>query len=293
MLVFFVLYPAAWEAPAEVLGGVASYAISSAEGGHSGPTFFNGEIYPTGDLGSDGWAFYPLTWLWRSTPLTLIGTVAALLFWRQRKQAGLALTSLAGLALLFALMMTLGVKKFDRYLLPSLFALMLIAGWGWARLASWIGKRLPERSLAHGALALALGVQAVASWAHFPYFLTYYNPMLGGLPRAQEVMLVGWGEGLDQAAGYLNERGADEVASWYSTSFNLLYEGFADHIPITADLTDEYMERMLAADYLVIYVHQHQRQTPADLLALLEGQEAVKVIQLQGVDYAWIYQLNR
>ncbi len=105
-------------------------------------------------------------------------------------------------------------------------------------------------------------------------------------------MLVGWGEGLDLAAAYLNEQGAEDVASWYSTSFNLLYEGYADHIPITAELSPEQMDRLLETDYLVVYVHQYQRQTPADLLALLDELEPVQVVELAGIDYVWVYKLG-
>jgi hypothetical protein len=188
--------------------------------------------------------------------------------------------------------MTLGVKKFDRYLLPAMFALLLVAGWGWAQVANWVGKRFGRRWLA-GSLAVAvLALQVASSLAHFPYYLTYYNTALGGIEKAQEVMLVGWGEGLDQAAAYLNEHNAENVASWYSTSFNLLYEGYADHIPITADLTADQMDRILEADYLVIYVHQYQRQTPANLLALLDDMEPVEVVELAGIDYVWVYKLG-
>lgn len=292
LLILVLLFPAAWAAPGEVLGRMVDYAQSSAEGGHSGPVFFNGQVYPEGDLGADSWAFYPLSWLWRSTPLALIGVAGALIFLRRREGAALGLATLTGYALLFALLMTLGIKKFDRYLLPTIFALLLVAGWGWAQIAIWLRARIRFQWAPAGAIGLLFGLQLAGSGQHFPYYLTYYNPLLGGLDAARDVMLVGWGEGLDQAAEFLNEQNAENVASWYSTSFNLLYEGYAQHIPITAELNPESMQQILGADYQVIYIHQYQRETPADLLALLEDAQPVYVVELQGIEYAWVYTLD-
>lgn len=292
LLVFVALFPAAWVAPGKVLGGMLTYIVSSAEGGYSGPVFFNGEVFPDGEMGLAGAGFYVLNWLWRSTPLTVLGLLAAVGFARRARSERLTLGTLALYTLGFGLLMTLGVKKFDRYLLPAMFALLLVAGWGWAQAAGWVAARAGRRWLAGGLATLILGLQGLSALPHFPYYLTYYNDALGGIEEAQAVMLVGWGEGLDQAAAYLNEQGAEEVASWYSTSFNLLYEGYADHIPITADLTPEQMDRLLETDYLVVYVHQYQRQTPADLLALLDELEPVKVVELAGIEYAWVYKLG-
>ena len=43
-----------------------------------------------------------------------------------------------------------------------------------------------------------------------PYALAYYNPLVGGGPAASRVLLVGWGEGLDQVAAYLNAQPSSE-----------------------------------------------------------------------------------
>ena len=51
-----------------------------------------------------------------------------------------------------------------------------------------------------------------------PYFLSYYNPALGGGRTATQVLLVGWGEGLDRAAAYLNTKPNAQdllVSSWH------------------------------------------------------------------------------
>ena len=76
--------------------------------------------------------------------------------------------------------------------------------------------------------------------------------------------MVGWGEGLDEAARYLNAKGGPddlEVASWYSAgSFSYFFDGRNvdglefDRMPA--------IDRWLDTDYFVLYVHQWQRQLP-------------------------------
>ncbi len=51
-----------------------------------------------------------------------------------------------------------------------------------------------------------------------PTYLTAYNPLLGGMGTARQVMLVGWGEGLAEAARFLDEQPEAQnlrVAAWY------------------------------------------------------------------------------
>ena len=38
----------------------------------------------------------------------------------------------------------------------------------------------------------------------FPHYLAYYNPLLGGAPAAARLIPVGEGEGLREAAEWLN-----------------------------------------------------------------------------------------
>jgi hypothetical protein len=172
---------------------------------------------------------------------------------------------------------------------------MLVAGWGWARVVDWV-RACPVKwsgALASGGLLLALGLQLASSVATAPYYLSYYDPLMGGSAKAPETMMVGWGEGLDQAARYLNAQPNIEkanVASWYSSSFNLLFEHDAAHIPITPDLPQEELEALLGMDYLVVYIHEWQRGTPANLLAILEDEDPLLRVWIDGLEYARVYQ---
>ena len=147
-VVFGGLWPAMWVNPVGSIVGMGQYALGSAQGEFSGPVFFNGTVYPTGDLGSGSWSFYVLSLLWRATPFVLLGMLLAIgaLLWRRAQAADLDARGfwfLPVFAVLFVALMSVGVKKFDRYMLPAYAALLPVAGWGWAQVAAWASTALP------------------------------------------------------------------------------------------------------------------------------------------------------
>lgn len=286
-LVFVLFWPSMWVRPLANIQSILSAAGEYAEESNQ-QIFFNGEII----LDDPGALFYPITYLWHVTPITLIGLLAALVggVVGIRRRSALWQNSVVLLlcALLFTALMTFGSKKIDRYLLPAYFPLALVAGVGWSLLANTAGgmvQRMDAR-WKWALPALAVVVQGVLVLPHFPYYFTFYNPLLGGNTRAPEVLMIGLGEGIDQAARYLNTKPDAEtlrVASWYRTgSFNYIFRG--------QDLTlDNYFE----ADYAVLYVHQWQRQVPdARMLHYFAQLTPEYTVNLHGLDYAWVYDLR-
>jgi hypothetical protein len=273
------------------------YALGSAEGEYSGPIYFNGVVYPEGDLGSAGWIFYPLVLVWRSTPLVLIGIALALWAWfADREITEVNAKFLALFALGFLVFMTIAGKKFDRYLLPALPSLILVAGWGWAQFAA----RLKWFQLANwrpvALFGLVGALQLASALPTYPYYLSYYDPLMGGSGRAPQTMMLGWGEGLDQAANYINYQPdvqPGDAASWYSVSFNLMTSAAADDIPVALKLSQPQLGALLAKKYLVIYIHQRQRGTPQNLLHALQDLEPEKRIVINGIEYVRIYNLQK
>ncbi|TEU18743.1 MAG: phospholipid carrier-dependent glycosyltransferase, partial [Anaerolineales bacterium] len=238
-ITFVALWPAMWVEPAKALGRVWEKSTSAAATDvHTQGNFLLGR--PTLDAKV---LFYPMTLLFRTTPLSLAGAAMAVYFlvrryrqspdlatqtekrWRGHFEGGSLgskdvvrnrnLISLLLYMFLFAVFMSLGGIKYDRYLLPIYPALEILAAEGLCQMAQWakskesgwlshtVGLRL-ERPWTVSVVALVL--QAGFALPHYPYFLTYYNPALGGGWLAPRVMLVGWGEGLEQAAHYLNDQ---------------------------------------------------------------------------------------
>jgi 4-amino-4-deoxy-L-arabinose transferase-like glycosyltransferase len=300
LLVFVLLWPAMWVDPINSLRAIAGQAIGYARSGHTeAPLFFNGAIVQ----GDPGLHFYPITYLWRTTPIVLVGLVlaaVALAIPRERLLERSHRRTAAVLVLftvLFTLMMSLGAKKFDRYLLPVYAPLDLVAATGWLAAARWLQRR--SRGLARAgapALAgLAVAGQVGTVLPAFPYYFSYYNPLLGGTKKAPQVMMIGWGEGLDQAARYLNTMPNAEhlrAATWFwNGTFSYFFLGESLPGRFTPDTVS--VRQWLSSDYCVIYINQRQRgRLPRELLDYVDRLEPVKVVRIQGLDYARIYDVR-
>src|SRR5581483_8169891 len=125
--------------------------------------------------------------------------------------------------------------------------------------------------------------QAGSLYSVSPYPLAYYNPIMGGAPAAMRVLLVGWGEGLDQVARYLNAQSNaphQRIAIYFPLVLNFqgMVEGtvlpIGDPVPV---------------DYVVDYVNAAQRdQTPREVAGLAPA----LVVRINGVIYARVYRLT-
>ncbi|MFN2199583.1 MAG: ArnT family glycosyltransferase [Caldilineaceae bacterium] len=290
-LVFVLLWPSMWVDPIGSMQQVLGAATEYAEEGHLKPLFFNGGIF----AGDPGWTFYPITYLWRTTPVVLLGllisVVGAVLHaepfdrrWIRFSTIGLMLYAVGYLCF-----MTLGAKKFDRYLLPIYPALALVAGTGYTCLGLWMS-RLTRSSVERWVLPAILGIVLIGQSAFalptYPYFLSYYNPLMGGSARAPSVMMIGWGEGADEAARYLNtepDASSATVASGYTNGpFSYFYDGRT--VPL-------YFRHM--ADYAVVYAQDWQRQLPSRrAIAYYARHEPMHIVKINGLDYAHIYDLR-
>jgi len=123
----------------------------------------------------------------------------------------------------------------------------------------------------------------------YPYYFTYYNPLMGGSSKAPDVMMIGWGEGLDQAARYLNAKpdaAKFKVQSWYPDgAFSYIFDGQT----INRDYPSN-PEEMQRADYYVLYYHQWQRQLPSsEFIEYFDQQVPEHIIYIDGLEYARIY----
>jgi len=295
---FFVLFwPAMWVEPLISFNRILTATTLHVVDGHDKQLFFNGEVI-RGDL---GWHFYPITYLWRTTPIVLIGLVLAGVgflykpFSSDRSRRTIA--SMFLFVLIYTFLITLVAKKFDRYLLPVYPALDLVAGIGLVAGAGWIVRQRPPSFVAPGLIVVALVVQLLLMLPTYPYYLSYYNPLLGGASKAPEVMQIGWGEGLDEAARYLNHSGIDldkiMVISWYKQAmFSYFFNGRVRELSGNQSRINEL--ELLNSDYAVLYIHQWQRQLPsAEFLAYFDRLIPEKVIQINGLDYAKIYDVRR
>ena len=316
-LTVFVVWPAMWVQPWQALQQVfdtaANYAASVNEGGN----FFLGE--PVDDPGA---LFYPVQLLLRGSPLVLFGAVVtafALLNWLRRYVARGGKTSsstedsapafsaremwvllLWGLVLAYMLLLSLGIKKVDRYILPSLLAVDVLGAIGWVMVVQWAAGHWAQSRrrlwLALG-LGLAAVLQVVLCLPHYPYYFSYFNPMLGGGQAAARMTLIGWGEGFDQVIHYLNAREKSEDLVLATTHGSLV--DFADFkgkvVNFPPRWNSEKAQYPLAQlDYVVIYLNWLQTHPlPDSVDGLFQSRTPEFVARIGGIDYAWLYRVAK
>jgi len=305
LLVVFLVWPAMWVDPIGRLARISAFVLDQGSAEVISPMFFNGEQNPTGVFGWEYAYYYPLSYLWRASPVTLAGLalLAGAYFFRKKLAEKEIAWDVVGKLLLFvavyAVLMTVSVKKFDRYILPAVLPLNVLAGAGfyvWIRsgidalVSGGAQSRLRQAVLGLGVLAI-VGLQGWQVYSVFPYGLSYYNPLMGGGEKAADVMMVGYGEGLDQAAAYMmtvpNKRNLT-IYSFYSNAFGFHFMHQIDEI---LWYEDEIPEPMLEADYWIVYRSQRQRGMSEVIFEMLEGHQPEHTVVINGIEYAWVYKL--
>ena len=264
-----VLYPALWVAP---MGEARSLRRSIDLGATGHITFYRGRVVQT-----PGVTFYPVALSLRMTPWFLAATaVACLAVWRRSTRALAAAVACMGVPTL--VLLSLADKQLDRYGLPVLVTLALAVGLAARGAAEWVEERRPERrplvaAVAAAAFVLVAGHSLVVA----PWGLAYYDPALGGGPRAVNNVLVGWSEGVEQAGAVIAERErghcADVTVSgpWIPQAYSC---GRLSGVP--------------DATYAILYINIVQRM-PGQRAKAAQGRTLVATIEERGIPYAWVY----
>ncbi len=296
---FFLFWPAMWGDPLGSLARMATEMEAYVEG-HVNPNFFWGQ--PTGDPGI---FFYPVAIFFRITPGVLIGLITAAVFYFRRDwtfadlRTRRTVRALTFFVVVFVVAMTVPAKKFDRYVLPIFLALDVLAALGWLAISqlpwrpdapAWL-RRLRVISPTVALLTLAFVLHGLFTALTYPYYLTYYNPLAGGSRTAPAALFVGWGEGLDAAARWLNDQPGSEnfrVAAWYADGpFSYFSDSQAVPMGYNSPLS------WLDTDYAVTYVNQWQRQLPSpEAVAWFESQPPAYEVNKDGLTLARVYDLR-
>jgi hypothetical protein len=138
-------------------------------------------------------------------------------------------------------------------------------------------------------LALLAALQLAIILPSAPGYFSYGNPLLGGTAGASQVLMMGVGEGLDEAAAWLAAQPAaaqSTVAAFYPTSFAPFFPG----------QTEKWVRKLpdgelswVRSHYVVFYVNQWQRQRDREQMAYIERLAPLHTIRQQGLEYARIY----
>ncbi len=296
-IIFFALWPAMWVDPWGALSLTFGKLLNDQEAGAG-----NLGMFWLGQFAQDpGPLFYPVAFLLKSTPWLLVGLFLSVACgvgrsafplrgtWNvERGTCNLQPATLALwlFALTYLVIMTIASKKSIRYMLPAFPVFYLLAGLAFHQMGQSLVKYLQQRSpITNYQLPQIIAIITVTAFALFyhPYYFTYYNPLALGWRWAPNALLVGWGEGLDVAARYLNERPPARVSAWYEWLFPLYYHGQTE--PVVPP------ENLITADYSVLYINQVQRNIPGpNIIHYFRARRQPEyTVTLAGVDYAWVY----
>lgn len=215
ILTYFILWPSMWVHPLNTLDYVFIRGIKETglEGEH-------GQIFLGKYTENPGPLYYFVVILFKFSPLLVTGIVFfALLVKRILPQFG---ADKAKRFIVLGIIFTLGylieiiipTKKLDRYILPALASISLLAGFffTWAinkfschlKNGSEAGTRF-EKGTKLVAITAFAGIVAYQSLTLTPDYFSYYNPMFGGLAKGIYTLEPKWIIGQHQVAQYFAE----------------------------------------------------------------------------------------
>ncbi len=279
-LTLFIMWPALW-AKTDIGQSVSRDTATVVSTSHTEITDEGG-----GDVIAP-WSFYARTLLGRTTPFVLILCLAAVILllkqmMRKPVSAGsMSVTWMVVFAIAFLAMVALVAKKSDRYALPALSALPLIAGWVCAGVWQMAAARQWRfRYITAVAVSVLLIMQALL-WV--PYTIAYNSTWFSGRPLSQQ----GWGEGLDAAGRWLNTHPLGStltVASWYPNVLATYFNG------ATFSLSSRNDPRV---GYVVLYRNMLGRggdEAATNIWDEYKEKTPAKVISIGGLPYVWIFE---
>jgi 4-amino-4-deoxy-L-arabinose transferase-like glycosyltransferase len=281
----FACWPALWVNPLIVYRQIRRGVVTEGMLPHGGGNFFLGHSDP-----APGLLFYPVAFALRLTPWAMLGLFLLPLAWRRVKALAPARRDLAVLAafvVLFVVVMSVFPKKFNRYLVLAFPPVDILAAaglvWMSQTLSAW--KRRFAAG-ATGAIALAALLNVIA---FYPYYIVYFNQALGGSTAGADAVMIGWGEGMDQVAAWLNAQPDITGVLTVSTQPDPLQPYLRPGAQVAV-----LREPVLPAQtgYVVVYVRDVQDGVVQPPFNRFYGHvPPAHTVSLSGVAYAWIYQV--
>ena len=302
---FYILFwPGMWVDPGKMLYTVYGNALSYTFEGMTLEVLpgLNPASFRLGSL-ADGLQIYVPDLVWRTTVISWLGLIIgigiALVYLRRKTDKNYQLITLYSvlLAISFVLLFSFQLgRKPPHYILTSYVCLDLIAGLGFSRLVDFLAYRFPnfiKGWTAWAILGVLLAIQLITSAGSYPYYITYYNPVLKALQSQTPppvLIETGYGVGLDQAARYLSQKaGASEMTVMATNgygSFSYYFPGKT--VPMNnLDLSDPVIVGILKDSQYAVVDYYNQKRS--GMLTGLEGVRPEKIIWVNGIEFLHIY----
>ena len=288
LITFGALWPALWRAPLATFSAWFNRSATAA-GDNNNYALIPGPGDPLPEL---GFLFYPVNWLFKATLPMFIGLVALPVGWRRgwlNRRQRWSVKWLSIFSLLFLILLIPAQTRDIRYFLPGMLILYSLAAVGILALAARLKALFPTAPPTGYVVqphlwfsGLLLGIQLSLTIIYAPYFVDYWNPVVGGPWLAPHLVKIGSGEGLDQVGRYLNQKpNAQNLTA--ATSFWESFVPFFAGRYTKSHYTDE-------ADYILIYRRQIQNNNPfPEYWTYFSARTPEYKVSLVGLDYAWLY----
>lgn len=274
ILTTFIAWPALWSHSDVVADLLFSRAAAHGEGTRVEETT------------SASWYYLREIFFRLSVPVTILLPFGV---WQLRKNrtathSATALTIiLSGLALV--LVLNLGSDKSDRYILFTYLSIIVTAVLGLRGIVEALDRNKNLKKWTIVAMCLPVIYLVADDIRLFPYYLAHYNRLY---PIESDHKL-GWGEGLEQGAAWIQENhpGA-KVYAYYPRVFEYFYPQNTDTITHINDDKD---------GYVVLYRSMLERGTDSAESDILneflynKNKKPEHVIYINGLPYVWIFSL--
>jgi hypothetical protein len=191
------------------------------------------------------------------------------------------------------LAITLPGQKTDRYFVPIIPGLAVLAALGIVKVIQWFHRRvvlrlsLPSFVPRLALIGIGLLIAGHVGFYH-PLYSTYFNPLFGSPAFQLWALPVGNGEGVDEVLKSLSAKpGAAQSILVCGTNFPRCQPYFEGELWHQEDLRSA---RWFEADYVLWHVDEQQMDAfPAGVLVYLRRQPAIYVARHHAIDYTWLY----
>ena len=291
IVVIVLIWPTLWVTPGETLQKIYTDLLAESA---------RGDLFFLGEVRTPGVSFYPLILIYRLSPVLQIGVLCGLvtlIIPKLRPKNSAELTALAIIPFVILGILSTSDSKIGRYIVVVIPELAILAAAGYLQILHWLTKI--KHKIWQGfsqqrfqkninlMLLLLILIQSILLIALCPQYVAYYNPLFGGASVGQNLIHIGIGEGLEEAADFLNKSPNSEslkVASWYNLAFAPYFKGKTIGSRPTNPVN------LLKTNRVITYINQVQRNLPSKrFIEYFLPQKPLHTISLAGVDYVRVY----
>ena len=297
---FIILWPASWTVPSPTFSLMFNY-LTRKVGEEGVKMFFLGRTILDED---PGLLFYPVIFILRTTPVMLVGLIIGL--WQLIKHLRIThqtshtqksgfshyfasfldsygIWALIAYVTMYVAGMSLGSHKQDRFLMAVFPSLYILASLAYVQLVTH--RNWTRQKIRIGGAAL-LAIQLVTALPFHPYYFSYFNPLVGGGPVAAQLTRIGWGEGMNEVADYLQAQENPEQITVATRWFKYLTGFTGQRINLNND------GDWTRADKIIFYIQQEQRMldpSPGIIRYFQQHVPPEEVITINRIRYATVY----